>query len=349
MTDIRSDALIISQFAIESLQLGEETWSQARSWLREDPSHWKTPADFGKHNKRYLKFLKWVWSACVEPVIRMLEGNRSSGLFRIWWIGVGIASSLPFHAAGDYGSQAGPHERTSSHVISSYTATIKALEYARGRDAIGARSKMVQRKLLIVTMPKTPGGDDLPGTREEALAVESAMHNKTCTVESLLSPSATEVLNSLGAYDLIHFGCHAIPDRNDPSRGCLVFQKEIEIFSQFRQDRLTVQQIAESDLQHAWIAYLSACSTAENKGETMSDEVIHLVSSFQMAGFAHVIGSMWSTKDDVSIEVAKEFYEQLVLESNESVAEALHVSVEKAQIKWPKQPLCWAPYVHFGA
>lgn len=68
-----------------------------------------------------------------------------------------------------------------------------------------------------------------------------------------------------------------------------------------------------------------------------------------MAGFAHVIGSMWSTKDNVSIDVAKGFYEQLALEGNEGVTKALQVSLEKVRKRWPKQPLCWAQYVHYGA
>lgn len=348
MTDIRSDAIIISPSIIESLQLGEETWSQARRWLQEKLTSWNTPVEYGRQNKRYLQFLKWVWSACVRPVISRLEGNSSSGLFRIWWIGVGIANSLPFHAAGDYGSEAGPHEHTSSHVISSYTPTIKALRFARERDARNAKSDDIQQKLLIVTMPNTPDAEDLPGTKEEALAVKLAM-KKTCAVTSLLYPTAAEVLNALGAYDMVHFGCHGISNREDPSRGCLVFQKGVKESSQFQQDRLEVRQINAIDLRRARIAFLSACSTAENKGDIMTDEVIHLVSSFQVAGFAHVIGSMWSTKDEISIHVAKGFYEQLALESNESVAKALHVSLENARMRWPKQPLCWAQYVHYGA
>jgi CHAT domain-containing protein len=46
-------------------------------------------------------------------------------------------------------------------------------------------------------------------------------------------------------------------------------------------------------LKGAKLAYLSACSTAENKIDQLADEVIHLASAFQVAGFRHVAGAMW--------------------------------------------------------
>ena len=56
------------------------------------------------------------------------------------------------------------------------------------------------------------------------------------------------------------------------------------------------------------MAYLSACSTAENRARTLLDEVTHLASGFQMAGFPHVAASMWSTEDESCVEMAREFY-----------------------------------------
>jgi CHAT domain-containing protein len=51
-----------------------------------------------------------------------------------------------------------------------------------------------------------------------------------------------------------------------------------------------VHDVSELKLERVRIAYLSACSTAENKAARLRDEVIHIVSGFQVAGFAHVIG-----------------------------------------------------------
>lgn len=245
-----------------------------------------------------------------------------------------------FHAAGDYSSQAGPYENTPSYVISSYTPTIKTLRYARERDARNAKSEKTKQKLLIATMPEIPDQDPLPGTTKEALSVRLAME-KTYAVKSLLSPSAGDVLNSLEVYDMVHLGCHGMPDPEAPSRGCLIFQKKAdEDSSETVEDRPTEHQSSAIDLRRVRIAYLSACLTAENNGKKLATEAIHLASSFQVAVFADVIRSMLSTKDNVSIDVAKGLYEQLALEWNEGVVKALYVSLEKVRKRWPKQPLC---------
>jgi CHAT domain-containing protein len=55
---------------------------------------------------------------------------------------------------------------------------------------------------------------------------------------------------------------------------------------------MTVLDISEVLLKHTQVVYLSACSTAENRVELLADEVIHVVSGFQVAGFAHVIGCL---------------------------------------------------------
>lgn len=75
--------------------------------------------------------------------------------------------------------------------------------------------------------------------------------------------------------------------------------------------RVTVQQISDVDLQRARIVYLSACSTAENTRTQLNHEVMHLASSLQVAGFEHVVGSVRSSEDETTVEVAKGVYEQL--------------------------------------
>lgn len=53
---------------------------------------------------------------------------------------------------------------------------------------------------------------------------------------------------------------------------------------------LAVRDLAALDHEKARIAYLSACSTAENSSPELIGEVIHIASAFQTAGFPHVIG-----------------------------------------------------------
>jgi CHAT domain-containing protein len=63
--------------------------------------------------------------------------------------------------------------------------------------------------------------------------------------------------------------------------------------SDFVADPLSVGDISQLRVDNARIAFLSACSTAKNNAQApLADEVIHLASAFQVAGFPHVIGSL---------------------------------------------------------
>jgi CHAT domain-containing protein len=141
----------------------------------------------------------------------------------------------------------------------------------------------------------------------------------------------------------------------DPSNSGLILQKRSnEPGEVFEQDRLTAHRIAELQLRHTQIAYLSACSTAENKAAELLDEVIHVVSGFQMAGFPHVVGCLWPAGDLECIEVAKRFYSSVLQQSwsgmaNGEVASALQEAVMAVRAKDINMPLNWAQFVHCGA
>jgi CHAT domain-containing protein len=124
--------------------------------------------------------------------------------------------------------------------------------------------------------------------------------------------------------------------------------------SELVQDRLTMHRISELKLSNARIAYLSACSTAKNKAEQLRDEVIHMVSGFQVAGFPHVVGCLWQSVDRVCLEVTKGFYSSLFRQggshwSDRNVAMALREAVIKAREAEIGAPLNWAQFVHYGA
>jgi CHAT domain-containing protein len=138
----------------------------------------------------------------------------------------------------------------------------------------------------------------------------------------------------------------------DPSERHLLLQNSSQ--SQPAVDELTVRRISEVTLGRAWIAYLSACSTAEVQAGHLADEVLHLVSGFQVAGFGHVIGSLWSADDAICARMAKLFYKFLiekgdVKDRNQAVAEALHHAVVKVRSDYLQEPLLWALYIHSGA
>lgn len=78
-----------------------------------------------------------------------------------------------------------------------------------------------------------------------------------------------------------------------------------------------------------WLVYLSACSKGEIRAEKLVDEIIHLVSAYQLAGFRHVVGTLWEVLDEYCVDMAKAFYEYLRGhdKTDFAVAKALHTAV----------------------
>ncbi|EFQ99578.1 hypothetical protein MGYG_02590 [Nannizzia gypsea CBS 118893] len=358
ITDLGSDAIIVTVDTVRVLPLPGLSAGQARDWINQDLTT-TTLSDRGRKNKRYLEFLSWLWRGCVRPVLEELHCEVQSSaddLPRVWWIGTGLANSFPFHSAGDV--SAGKTENACYRVISSYTSTIRALQYARERTSKSPSipSGRDPWRVVIVTMPETPDANDLPGTRRERSEIIAAMGSSTSIV-SLEYPDAASAMAQLRECSIAHFACHGVSDSRDPSRSGLILQTARTASKQPRQDVLSVREVSQARLSRAEIVYLSACSTAQNRALKLSDEVLHVVSGFQVAGFRHVVGCLWPSDDTVCVEVTKLFYSELGRAgatwygTDRSPALALHKSLVKIREsrEYCKRPLLWAQYVHFGA
>jgi CHAT domain-containing protein len=260
---------------------------------------------------------------------------------RIWWIGTGVAAFLPFHAAGDHNP--GSIENTLSRAVSSYAPTIKALLFAREREVSAMRDSDPEAlKLLIVTMPTTPGEKNLPGVTLEKAHIQNAAEGNFW-VQSLTQPSVAKVLQTMKKADVVHFACHGVSDWIDPSKSHLLLQKDSKL------DPLLIQDLLESEEARARIVYLSACSTAVDNSE-VTDEAMHFASCFQAVGIPHVIGSLWPQSDAVSVEIAQSFYNHLGERegTQASVSLALHRAILQVRKSKHRQPAAWAGYIHLG-
>ena len=347
VTELGSHAIVVLSSEIKSFELPELSPLAARRWLNRQ---WSTKrGDLSSENKEFQKYQKWLWKACVRKILvdcgfKVQQSKKD--LPRIWWIGTGLASSMPFHAAGDQSPRS--DENLLKRAVSSYTPSIKALAYSRERLR---KKDICGEDVLLATMTTTPSLPTLRGVEEEKQAVlrllpahvNPKIHDR---------PSARLVLQSLEHCSIAHFACHGFTDYINPSKSGLVFQKQDKAGCTV-QDVMTVHDVSELKLKHARIAYLSACSTAENKTARLRDEVIHVVSGFQVAGFAHVVGCLWPSADAVCVEVAKAFYEALFrmdgkIEDND-IALALHEAVNATRETDWDQPLKWAQFVHYGA
>jgi tetratricopeptide (TPR) repeat protein len=358
ITNLRSDAIIVTASALKVLPLPGLSAGQAKDWINQDLTT-TSPEDRGRKNKAYLQFLLWLWRECVRPVLGELHycvQSSADDLPRIWWMGTSLASTFPFHSAGDI--SAGLLESTCYRAISSYTPTIKALQHAQRRASTTTSipSSRNPRRIVIVTMPKTPDERPLPGTSLEKAEVIAALGSFT-SIETLEHPDVRSVVAQLEECNVAHFACHGVSDPLDPSSSGLILRTVGTATEESRQDRLTVQEVSRADLSRAEIAYLSACSTAQNRAIQLSDEALHVVSGFQVAGFRHVVGCLWPSDDKVCVEVAKSFYSKLGLGQaagsniDRAAALALHRAVVKVRERseYRKRPLLWAQYVHFGA
>jgi CHAT domain-containing protein len=111
---------------------------------------------------------------------------------------------------------------------------------------------------------------------------------------------------------------------------------------------LQLPEIGGLRLAEAELAYLSACSTA-NYGTRHADEVLHLASAFQLAGFRHVVATLWPVGDTVATEAARAFYHHLPDSPVvDDAAIVLHRVTRDLRASRPDRADLWAALVHSG-
>ncbi|MEV5750751.1 CHAT domain-containing protein [Actinoallomurus sp. NPDC052308] len=366
ISSYRSDALLLTADGVTSLPLPALTFEAVTGridafhqalYTTTDPD--ARAVDRVGAQAEIREILGWLWDNAAEPILSALghhepppEGRPWP---RLWWAPGGLLGMLPIHAAGHH---TGPGRRSvMDRVVSSYTPTIGALRHARQRAGAGPRPR--DHRALIVAMPTTPG---LPGQgRLEQVPREAALVHAHLPRPLLLAepgtpgdvaasaqevPTKAVVLAHLPGRTIAHFACHGFTHPTDPSKSLLLLHDH-------RDDPLNVASLASVVLDHAQLAYLSACSTALTAEVTLLDEAIHLTSAFQLAGFPHVIGTLWQINDALAVTVADAFYTALrtsdgTLDTARS-AHALHHAVRAARDAFPATPSLWAAYLHAGA
>ncbi|MGW2015075.1 CHAT domain-containing protein [Streptomyces sp. NPDC001927] len=282
--------------------------------------------------------LEWLWTAVAEPVLDRLgplAAPREDGpSTRLWWCPTGWLALLPLHAAGRPDPR--PGETVLDRVVSSYTPTLRALVRARNAP-VGAATTLPAP--LIVSLADTPGAPSLPGVAQEA----ELLRRLFPAHRELAGGAATvaAVRDALPAHPWVHFSCHGVSDPNTPSESGLILHD----------GRLTVRDAAEQRPREAVLAVLSACSTSQG-GFTLPDESVHLASSFQLAGYPHVIGTLWPVADKVATRLTEELYASLVddLARGRPIdpATALHRPVRELRRRLAGAPHLWAAHIHTG-
>lgn len=350
--ETRCDALVVRRDRdVEHIPLPDlshaETTRRAKDYLRAlrrlaNPGG---PGDLETTSARQTLHatLEWLWHTVAEPVLtRLGHTGQEEPLPRLWWCPTGALTLLPLHAAGYHDPADVPAGRTViDRAVSSYTPTLRALTRAN----TAGTADTGERRLLVVSMPETPPADGvpgfcpLPGARAEA---EFLSHTFPLghTVRVADAATHTAVTADLRTHAYVHFACHGGQNLRDPSTGALYL----------RDGPLTVLDVAELDLAHAELAYLSACSTAIG-GTALPDEAIHLAAALQLSGYRHVIATLWTITDRTAADVTAAMYTSLLGPSGlrlDDTARLLHRTTHALRDSAPRNPTIWASYIHSG-
>lgn len=288
-----------------------------------------------------LAVLGWMWDTIAEPVLGSLgyasEPAHGQPWPRVWWCPVGTLALLPLHAAGHHADRkADPGDRTRTVldlVVSSYASTIRSLAYARAQ-----RPDPAADTTLIVAVPDAPGTPRLPGVDEEVGVLASTVPR----ARVLRQPRREAVLMALRSHPLVHFACHGYADLDQPRASQLILEDA----------PLTVSDIS-AQLLSGRLAYLSACDSTVT-APALANESLHITGAFQLAGYQHVIGTLWPVNDAAACRLALDFYRQLtgdgstVPDANQA-ALALHRAVRRLRSRYPAHPSVWASHIHTGA
>jgi tetratricopeptide (TPR) repeat protein len=278
--------------------------------------------------------LGWLWDTVAEPVLAAIgivsAAEPTVTSTRLWWMPVGPLSLLPLHAAGHH--RDGSSRNVLDLAISSYTPTLHALWHAR---ATWTGRRAVERATAVAT-PQVAERAELAHAEQEAGLVRQLFPD----ARLLSGPraSAADTIPALSESDWVHFACHA---DSDPQA---VWSSQLLL-----SDRaLPVSEIAAVRNPGGYLAYLSACNTART-GTDATDETIHISSAFQLAGYAHVIGTLWTVEDDIAFRIAADVYEAFHSDPHRwAPAHAVHQAVRRLRDQYPMSPLLWASHVHAG-
>ncbi|KAF4959542.1 hypothetical protein FGADI_1609 [Fusarium gaditjirri] len=315
----RCDALLLEKHQMRSLALRNITndlYQLARN------------GDFGSS-----KVLEWMWDNITQPVLHALGYSHPPGEDawpHVWWIPTALLTLFPLHAAGYHCKES--DETVLDRVVSSYASSIRAIIRGRQKDLSSSLSNTSLSRALLVGMQHTPEIGSLPFANKEIEIVRDLCESAGLeTVQP--RPCKKEVSECLLGCNVFHFAGHGYTDENDPSNSHLRLED-------WQEDPFRVADLQRMNLRdHApFLAYLSACGTGQMKRYNLVDESIHLISAYQLAGFRHVIGTLWKVSDQCCVDMARTTYESMRASglSDGSVSWGLHRASRELRDKWVK-------------
>lgn len=310
------DALIVERSQIRSIRLSTLLYKDIESRAE----------SLGDERE---DLLEWLWDYVARPILDGLKISQASdGSWpRIWWIPTGPLSRFPIHAAGYYLRKSS--ETVIDRAVSSYSTSIKSIVHN-----YETRSRWLEEgrpnKLVLVAMTDTPGYHHLHFVTQETTTVRHLCDSMA------LHPHAPRtnkeaVLAALQDCHILHFAGHRRSEAFDPLKSQLLLED-------WKDTPLTVADLLDINLRSGlpFLACLSACGTSEATRSDLIDENIHLASACQLAGFRHVIGTLWEVDDESCVTMAETTYGVIADNhlSDGSVSLGLHEASRRLRDKW---------------
>jgi CHAT domain-containing protein len=152
--------------------------------------------------------------------------------------------------------------------------------------------------------------------------------------------TADQIKEKIRMYDILHFAGHGIFNSKNPGLSGWKLAGENLIASD-------IHQMAGGKAL-PFIVFSNACQSARtdewNNDSTKNNSSFGLANAFMFSGVRHYIGTFGDIPDDMSRQIAMEFYKNLA--SGKTIGQSLR----DARIKLMKESknLCWANYIMYG-
>jgi len=181
-----------------------------------------------------------------------------------------------------------------------------------------------------MAIPDTPHQPSLPAASAEDKPLRSLFPG---TVTRLAGVKATRqaVLVAASTHRRIHVASHALANISNLSESRILLTADT-------QSPLTA---ADSQLQlpDAELAFHSACETAR-VGPSLTDEAVHLASACHVAGYRHVVATLWLVADRPAIRLSRTVYTDLAKRNDLTrLSDAVHTAVHQLRDRYPRHPL----------
>jgi CHAT domain-containing protein/Tfp pilus assembly protein PilF len=189
----------------------------------------------------------------------------------------------------------------------------------------------------------------LPGTKEEAEAIESILKENSLT--NYQEENASEMnLMDIKEPHILHIATHGffINEKNIPNpmlrSGIALSGANVSAIRGKNNGIVTALKLSGLDLKGTDLVVLSACQTGVMDINS-TDSLSGLSKAFIQAGAKDIVISLWSVNDHATKELMSSFY--LEIQKNKDYAEALKKAKLKMIVKG-KHPFYWAAFIVSG-